>query len=680
MQPKVIVHHTEVYDETEAAGGGGLTPAQAAKLAGIDAGAEVNAPRIVKFAAEDSDWGAQSSELEFAIGNADIADLQSIKTADTIRIANLNAAFGQDAAAVNADLDAVDVRPFFQDRLDNGGRITMALSKYGSSDHTYVQAETIAAISGGYALTNLTWAGAAQTRRGVGWNIVAGDDLVFAGDIPDLSANPEGAATGLLTKLLLGAVVYRLGAAWADITGKPTIPDAEQIRIDEFIDDDNVSVMDGYSIVASYTGSVNGTSIFSVNTYSIYYVDEDGVSRVEFLRHVAAGWQLLVHRQSTPPQYVFSDITGVEWEDENGDATTTLADARTFKFTVAIDSERGLDAYGELTAGAIRLHWKLPLDHTYALLDGSNVTPELVEAIQGSNEDEALGTFTRVAAGLEQVGDNRFSVGASSITFSVASDTDYALETSSTNDAKLWRAAKERAWIRFGNGWEVEIVALSQRYLGSGNRAQYLITSWNVIRGTAPGVNSSTSVTIIGEDVHRGQIVTPAFRENSPNVEGAGGSQWDLWTRGSGSENAAWQALSALASRIATALNALTGSARLSYASLRDTPTIPAAYAGPTQAGTDSDVGETWTNAATGLASGDFLYISMDGYYSSESGNVETRLIARTFGSIPTGGLWVTIRGGDGGSRFEIRRNGTNLQWRRQGSIGGTNSIIVYRA
>ena len=283
----------------------------------------------------------------------------------------------------------------------------------------------------------------------------------------------------------------------------------EQVRIDEFIDADNVNVMDGYSIVASYTGSVSGSSIFAQDTYSIYYQNASGVSQREFLRHIKAGWQFLLHRQTTPPQYVFSDVTGVEWQDVNGSATTTLSDTVTFKFTVAIDTERGLDAYGELTAGAVRIHWKVPLDETYVEVDGNNVTAELVEAIQGNNEDEALGAFTRVALGQEQSGDNRFGVGGA-LVFSVAEDANYQSATSDTNDAKLWRAAKERAWVRFGNGWEIEIVSLSARYIGTG-RAQYSIGTWNVIAGTAPGLNSTTSVTIIGEDVHRGQLDEMAF-------------------------------------------------------------------------------------------------------------------------------------------------------------------------
>ena len=370
----------------------------------------------------------------------------------------------------------------------------------------------------------------------------AGDsDAVSRGDHRHQGDGNDGGGGGSDTAAQIVAKLEGLsGDTRLDASAVKGIPDAEQIRIDEFIDADNLMVMDDYSIVASYTGTVNGSSIFAQDTYSIYYQNSSGVSQKEFLRHITVGWQFLLHRQSSPPQYVFSDVTDVEWQDTNGDATDVLADTVTFKFTVSIDTERGLDAYGELTAGTIRIHWKIPLGETYVEVDGSNVTPELVEAIQGNNEDEALGVFTRVALGQEQLGDNRFGVGGQ-LVFSVAPDANYQSNTSDTNDAKLWRAAKERAWVRFGNGWEIEIVSLSSRYTGSGGRAQYSIGSWDVLAGSAPGLNSSTSVTVIGEDVHRGQIVEAAYRDSAENIAGKGGSDGDVWMRGSGDSNAGWQ-------------------------------------------------------------------------------------------------------------------------------------------
>ena len=63
------------------------------------------------------------------------------------------------------------------------------------------------------------------------------------------------------------------------------------------------------------------------------------------------------------------------------------------------------------------------------------------------------------------------------------------------------------------------IVSLGQRYIGS-NRAQYLITSWKVRTGTAPGLNTSTSVDVVGEDVHRGQLAEVAFSGDAADLTG----------------------------------------------------------------------------------------------------------------------------------------------------------------
>ena len=71
-----------------------------------------------------------------------------------------------DADTPPASLDDVDVRPFFGDRVTNGGVVALALSKFGASVYTYVQAEVVTVIAGGYQLTSLQWGGAAQTRSG----------------------------------------------------------------------------------------------------------------------------------------------------------------------------------------------------------------------------------------------------------------------------------------------------------------------------------------------------------------------------------------------------------------------------------------------------------------------------------------------------------------------------------
>ena len=175
----------------------------------------------------------------------------------------------------------------------------------------------------------------------------------------------------------------------------------------------------------------------------------------------------------------------------------------------------------------------------WLLTDGRNVTAETKEAIQGSNETEVLGNFTRVAAGLASQGDDRWSYEAPTLTLSVAGDSDYESAGSNTNDAKLYRALKERAWLVIG-GWEIAIKALTQRYTSSGGRAQYQVDDFDVVRGAAPALASVSAVSIVGEDVHRGQISGQAYREEDPNIGGKGGTKGQAWLRGSGDEDADW--------------------------------------------------------------------------------------------------------------------------------------------
>ena len=166
--------------------------------------------------------------------------------------------------------------------------------------------------------------------------------------------------------------------------------------------------------------------------------------------------------------------------------------------------------------------------------DGSNVTDEFREIIQGRNEDEDLSNFTRVASGLASGGDNRYSISGSTVTFSVAVDSNYTDENSTSDDAKFYRAGIERAWIMIGN-WLIEIDSINTRYISQG-RAQYLVT-YNVISGTAPALNSTSSLEIIGEDVHRGQLVKVAFRDNNPNISGTDASNPTKFWR----EDGSWQ-------------------------------------------------------------------------------------------------------------------------------------------
>ena len=184
----------------------------------------------------------------------------------------------------------------------------------------------------------------------------------------------------------------------------------------------------------------------------------------------------------------------------------TLTGAATFRFGGTDLAGRLLVDMSNLGTVAAAAEPKLR-DAVEAAIDDDFRT-----VVLGDASDEALGTFTQVAFGLESSADDRFSVNGNLLTLSVAQDASYTSDTSTTNDAKLYRAAAERAWLRFGNGWEVEIESLTTRYL-SQNRAQYQLTV-RTIAGGAPGVNQATSATIVGAHVKRGQLTTVAFRTN----------------------------------------------------------------------------------------------------------------------------------------------------------------------
>ena len=45
---------------------------------------------------------------------------------------------------------------------------------------------------------------------------------------------------------------------------------------------------------------------------------------------------------------------------------------------------------------------------------------------------------------------------------------------------------------------------------------------------------------VVGEDVHRGELARAAFEAESPSIAGTGGTEGQVWTRGSSDTNADW--------------------------------------------------------------------------------------------------------------------------------------------
>ena len=107
--------------------------------------------------------------------------------------------------------------------------------------------------------------------------------------------------------------------------------------------------------------------------------------------------------------------------------------------------------------------------------------------------------------------------------------------------------------------------------------------------------------------------------------------------------------------------------------------TVTITASGPTVS-TVSNVGETYTDLVTGLSDNNFVQITIEGAWSNETNNIVVRTVAGRFQDFSTSDRWISIRGGEGGGRFMIKRvaSGGKLQIRRAGAIASTNTIRAY--
>ena len=181
--------------------GGGLTPAQAAKLAGIDPGAQVNPKHIALFAAEDSNTQADGSnindgEIGIYAGGSLVQGGQDIAESDTLFLPVNAAAYNQNTLLPGTDLAAVSITSLLEDVIDNGGILLLYIIPYAdSTKNLYVETKTIVKVISsedtiGYKLTNLTWHGSyIPASSGVSWNIaIDRDSLNFSKNIVDLQS------------------------------------------------------------------------------------------------------------------------------------------------------------------------------------------------------------------------------------------------------------------------------------------------------------------------------------------------------------------------------------------------------------------------------------------------------------------------------------------------------------
>ena len=73
----------------------------------------------------------------------------------------------------------------------------------------------------------------------------------------------------------------------------------------------------------------------------------------------------------------------------------------------------------------------------------------------------------------------------------------------------------------------------------SGNIYQFGINGYDT--ATAPALNASGTLTFEGRDLHTGNTVKQILSRASPNLGGKGGTEKEIWTRGSSDKNASWE-------------------------------------------------------------------------------------------------------------------------------------------
>ena len=271
-------------------------------------------------------------------------------------------------------------------------------------------------------------------------------------------------------------------------------------------------------------------------------------------------------------------------------------------------------------------------------VDGSNATEETKDAIQGDNEESTLVNTFRVDAtnvdyyvSLVEPGGAQLNTATVRLPASAAGSKD---------DTDLQRLVKPAAWVEVGD-YTIDVTSnYSRAIVGTSLTFTF---NYVAVDGTKPSGSGPVSVRVVGEDVHRGQLARQAFKAETPSIAGKGGTQAQVWTRGSGDDNAGWAA----------------------------TATPPLAV----QTQTNLSINGALKTIATGLAADDMVIVRA---YET-TGDRLSHIDMMRFGDVPTsgyfeGGRWV----GNQGRRVQYRRSGDVLQARGQ-VINAANATTVWR-
>ena len=195
------------------AGGGGLTPAQAAKLAGIQAGAEVNPDHFSQFSAIDGNtaFSAPDGEIGFYDSQGNQIQDGNLTRLSYIELAKNYAVFNEDPTNLTTDLSAYSGhRSLLYDRAAHGGPLIMLLYRQGDTYVTYLTAATVVVNNDSngnlesFTLQNITLSERHKnygSGTGYGWNITLSEtEISIADEVVDLV---EYLATTALTDITL---------------------------------------------------------------------------------------------------------------------------------------------------------------------------------------------------------------------------------------------------------------------------------------------------------------------------------------------------------------------------------------------------------------------------------------------------------------------------------------------
>ena len=185
------------------------------------------------------------------------------------------------------------------------------------------------------------------------------------------------------------------------------------------------------------------------------------------------------------------------------------------------------------------LQVKLPatdiLDAPWVETDGSNVTPELTNAIQGDNEEVTLTPDFRVD--VTNV-DYYIQITEASKQISIRMPSS---QVGSQDDEDAKRLLQPNAWVEIG-GWKVDVTTNANRSV-VGASLRFSFNYGEVLAGAKPTGSTTRKVTVVGADVHRGEIAKPAFAEETPSIAGKGGAAGKIWSYVSSATDAAWSRL-----------------------------------------------------------------------------------------------------------------------------------------